>query len=60
MNPYQTLLNAVLEMEKDFEKFYDKGNAAAGTRVRQVSIAPLFAHAIRSICEETSISRLFE
>ena len=34
--------------------------AAAGTRVRQVSIAPLFAHAIRSICEETSISRLFE
>ncbi|MFM7497655.1 MAG: histone H1 [Bacteroidota bacterium] len=35
MNPYQTLLHAVLEMEKDFEKFYDKGNAAAGTRVRK-------------------------
>ncbi|MFZ4631180.1 MAG: histone H1 [Bacteroidia bacterium] len=35
MNPYQTLLNTVLEMEKDFEKFYDKGNAAAGTRVRK-------------------------
>jgi hypothetical protein len=35
MNPYQTLLSAVLEMEKDFEKFYDKGNAAAGTRVRK-------------------------
>jgi len=35
MNPYHTLLSAVLEMEKDFEKFYDKGNAAAGTRVRK-------------------------
>ena len=35
MNPYQSLLNAVLEMEKDFEKFYDKSNASAGTRVRK-------------------------
>jgi ribose-phosphate pyrophosphokinase len=32
---------------------------AAG-RVRTVSVAPLFAQAIRSIYEETSISRLFE
>jgi ribose-phosphate pyrophosphokinase len=29
-------------------------------RVRQVSVAPLFAEALRSIYEETSISRLFE
>jgi ribose-phosphate pyrophosphokinase len=29
-------------------------------RVRQVSVAPLFAEAIRSIYEETSISRLFD
>jgi phosphoribosylpyrophosphate synthetase len=28
--------------------------------VRTVSVAPLFAAAIRSIYEETSISRLFE
>lgn len=34
--------------------------AAAEPRVRQVSVAPLFAEAIRSIVEETSISRLFE
>jgi ribose-phosphate pyrophosphokinase len=33
--------------------------AAAEPRIRQVSVAPLFAEAIRSIYEETSISRLF-
>jgi ribose-phosphate pyrophosphokinase len=34
--------------------------AAAESRIRQVSVAPLFAEAIRSIYEETSISRLFD
>jgi len=34
--------------------------AAAERRIRQVSVAPLFAAAIRSVVEETSISRLFE
>ena len=33
--------------------------AAAEPRICQVSVAPLFAEAIRSIYEETSISRLF-
>jgi ribose-phosphate pyrophosphokinase len=33
--------------------------AAAEPKIRQVSVAPLFAEAIRSIYEETSISRLF-
>ena len=34
--------------------------ARAGAKIREVSVAPLFAEAIRSIYEETSISRLFE
>jgi ribose-phosphate pyrophosphokinase len=34
--------------------------ATGDDRIRQVSVAPLFAEAIRSIFEETSISRLFE
>ena len=34
--------------------------AQAEPRIRQVSVAPLFAEAIRSIYEETSISRLFD
>jgi ribose-phosphate pyrophosphokinase len=34
-------------------------SAAAEERVRQVSVAPLFGEALRSIYEETSISRLF-
>ena len=27
--------NLVMSLEADFEKFYDKGNQAAGTRVRK-------------------------
>jgi ribose-phosphate pyrophosphokinase len=34
--------------------------ATAEPRIRQVSVAPLFGEAIRSIYEETSISRLFD
>lgn len=35
MKYYEDLLNAVKSMEADFEKFYEKGQAAAGTRVRK-------------------------
>lgn len=35
MNQFETIKNMLVGMEKDFEKFYDKGNSAAGTRVRK-------------------------
>jgi hypothetical protein len=35
MNEFETIKNMLMSMEKDFEKFYDKGNNAAGTRVRK-------------------------
>ncbi len=35
MNEFNALKDMVLSMESDFEKFYDKKNAAAGTRIRK-------------------------
>lgn len=35
MSRYQELLDLVQTFEKDFEKFYDKKNKSAGTRVRK-------------------------
>lgn len=34
-NKFSKLRDAVMAMEKDFEKFYEKENNAAGTRVRK-------------------------
>jgi len=34
-NKYSEFTKIVEEMEADFEKFYDKGVSAAGTRVRK-------------------------
>ncbi|NEM97935.1 histone H1 [Pontibacter burrus] len=34
-NNFSKLRDLVMSLEADFEKFYDKGNAAAGTRVRK-------------------------
>ncbi|MEO0560243.1 MAG: histone H1 [Bacteroidota bacterium] len=34
-NHYSKLKEAVEGMEDDFSKFYDKGNKAAGTRIRK-------------------------
>lgn len=34
-NPFDALRDFVVDLEADFEKFYDKGNQAAGTRVRK-------------------------
>lgn len=35
MNKYGELKDLVDSLQGDFEKFYDKGNNAAGTRVRK-------------------------
>ncbi|SNR30175.1 Histone H1-like protein Hc1 [Hymenobacter mucosus] len=35
MSNFSQLKDLVLSLEADFEKFYDKGNSAAGTRVRK-------------------------
>jgi Histone H1-like protein Hc1 len=35
MDKYNELLNLVTSLQDDFEKFYDKKNKAAGTRVRK-------------------------
>lgn len=35
MNRYKELQDLLATFEKDFEKFYDKGNKSAGTRVRK-------------------------
>lgn len=35
MDQYEKLKRLVLGMEDDFMKFYEKGNNAAGTRVRK-------------------------
>jgi hypothetical protein len=35
MSRFSQLKDLVMGLEADFEKFYDKGNQAAGTRVRK-------------------------
>ncbi len=35
MSKFIDVKNLVMSLEADFEKFYDKGNQAAGTRVRK-------------------------
>ena len=35
MKRFEQLRDLVMSMEDDFEKFYDKENQAAGTRVRK-------------------------
>lgn len=35
MNRFEEIKNLVMGLEGDFDKFYNKGNQAAGTRVRK-------------------------
>ena len=34
MSRFSEVKDLIMSLESDFEKFYDKGNQAAGTRVR--------------------------
>ena len=34
MSSFAEVKDLIMSLESDFEKFYDKGNQAAGTRVR--------------------------
>ena len=35
MSKFETIKTLVMSLEDDFAKFYEKGNSAAGTRVRK-------------------------
>ena len=35
MTKFETVKTLIMSLEDDFAKFYEKGNAAAGTRVRK-------------------------
>ncbi|MBA4848752.1 MULTISPECIES: histone H1 [Emticicia] len=54
MNKYKELSDLVASLAGDFDKFYDKGNKAAGTRVR-AGMAQLAAWAKATRAEVQSI-----
>jgi hypothetical protein len=61
MNKYQDLVNAVKELETDFQKFYERGQAAAGTRVRKgLSDLRKLAQEIRKDVQDVKASRKSE
>jgi hypothetical protein len=61
MNKYQDLVNAVKELEVDFQKFYERGQAAAGTRVRKgLSDLRKLAQEIRKDVQDVKASRKAE
>ncbi len=58
MNKYQDLVNAVRELEADFQKFYERGQAAAGTRVRKgLSDLRKLAQEVRKDIQDVKASR---
>jgi hypothetical protein len=61
MNKYQDLVNAVKELETDFQKFYERGQAAAGTRVRKgLSDLRKLSQEIRKDVQDVKASRKAE
>jgi hypothetical protein len=61
MNKYEDLLQAVRNLEVDFQKFYTKGQAAAGTRLRKgLSDLRKLAQEARKEIQETKAQRKTE
>ena len=58
MEKFENLVQAVKNLETDFEKFYIKGQAAAGTRLRK-GLSELRKHAqeIRKDIQEVKAQR---
>jgi hypothetical protein len=53
MDKYQQLADLVASLKDDFEKFYDKKNKAAGTRVRKgMQDLAVYAKTIRAEVQE--------
>lgn len=54
MGRFDEVKNLVMSLEGDFDKFYDKNNQAAGTRVRKgMQDLKTLAQQIRSEVQET-------
>jgi hypothetical protein len=49
MELYEQLKNLVVSLEDDFTKFYEKGNKAAGTRVRKG------CQDVKNLCQEIRV-----
>jgi len=61
MNKYEELVQAVKNLETDFQKFYEKGQAAAGTRLRKgLSDLRKLAQDVRKDIQEVKASRKTE
>lgn len=58
MQQFEDLLQVVRNMENDFEKFYTKGQAAAGTRLRKgLSQMRKDAQTLRKSIQELKVQR---
>jgi ABC-type Zn uptake system ZnuABC Zn-binding protein ZnuA len=61
MNKYDELIQAVQNLHTDFEKFYEKGQAAAGTRLRKgLSELRKLAQDVRKDVQEVKAQRKAE
>jgi hypothetical protein len=53
MKRFDEIRDIIMSLEGDFEKFYEKGNQAAGTRIRQgMQKLKALAHEIRAEVQE--------